>query len=98
MVTYYYISFTLVADELKEIRLELNHLNRKNGHLELKNARQDGEIRFLKRALSNIVNGEPNNDQMIKPSMQKRAARLLPLQLLMLTYLKKIYFVYLLGQ
>jgi len=66
----------IVAGQLKEMRLEINQLNRKTGLLELKNVRQDGELRFLKTILTNILNG--NNSV-----MQKRAARLMPLQLLM---------------
>ena len=75
-------SFIIVADQLKEMRLEINQLNRKTGLLELKNVRQDGEIRLLKTILSNIVvNGqkEKNNKRIV---MQKRAARLIPLSLL----------------
>jgi len=64
------------------MRLELNQLNRKTGHLELKNVRQDGEIRFLRTLLSNIVNGQSENGNKLM-AMHKRAARLLPLQLLM---------------
>lgn len=72
----------IVADQLNEMRLEMSQLNRKSGLLELKNVRQDGEIRLMKTLLSNIVNGQSENDN--KPMvMLKRAARLLPLQLLM---------------
>ena len=64
------------------MRLEINQLNRKTGLLELKNVRQNREIRFLKTILSNIVHGKQNNDQKINPAMRKRAARLIPVQLL----------------
>jgi len=74
--------FVIVADQLKYMRLKLNQLNRKTGLLELKNFRQDGEIRFLRTLLSNIVNGQSGNDNKLMV-MHKRAARLLPLQLLM---------------
>jgi len=67
----------IVADQLKEMRLELNQLNRKSGLQELKNVRQDGEIRFLKTLLSSIVSQQSHS------AMQKRAARLIPAQLLM---------------
>ena len=67
----------LVADQLKEMRLELNQLNRKSGHLELKNIRQDGEIRLLKTILSNIVFQQSHS------TMQKRAAWLIPAKFLM---------------
>ena len=66
-----------MTDQLKEMRLEINQLNRKSGLLEMKNVRQDGEIRLLKTILSNIVLKQSNSD------MQKRAARLIPAQLLM---------------
>ncbi len=66
-----------MTDQLQEMRLEINQLNRKSGLLEMKNVRQDGEIRLLKTILSNIVLKQSNSD------MQKRAARLIPAQLLM---------------
>ena len=58
------------------MRLEISQLNRKTGLSELKNVRQDGEIRFLKIVLTNIVNGQSH------AGMEKRAARLIPVQLL----------------
>ena len=73
----------IVADQLKEMRLELNQLNRKTGLLELKNVRQDGEIRFLRTLLSSIINVPSENGNKLLMAMPKRAARLLPLQLLM---------------
>ena len=73
--------FIIVTAQLKEMRSELNLLNRKTGLLELKNVRQDGEIRILKTIISTIVNGKQKNKQLMV--MQKRAARLIPVQLLM---------------
>jgi len=64
------------------MRLEINQLNRKSGLLELKNVRQDGEIRLLKTILSSIVSGQSENSNKLM-AMHKRAARLMPLQLLM---------------
>lgn len=66
------------------MRLEINQLNRKSGLLaELKNVHQDGEIRFLKLVLSKIINnGKQNIDEKINQAMRKRAARLIPVQLL----------------
>jgi len=75
--------FVIVADQLQEMRLELNQLNRKTGLLEFKNVRQDGEIRLLRTLLSNIVNGQSENKNDKLAMMRKRAARLIPLQLLM---------------
>jgi len=76
--------FIIVAAQLKEMRSELNLLNRKTGLLELKNVRQDGEIRILKTIISTIVNGkQKNNNDNHLMVMQKRAARLIPVQLLM---------------
>ena len=49
--------FNTVAEKLKEMRLELNQLNRKSELSELKNVRQDGEIRFLKTDLFKILSG-----------------------------------------
>ena len=71
-----------VADQLKEMRSEINQLNRKTGLLELKNIRQDGELRYLKTVLSNIVASNQNGDEIVNVAMQKRPARLLPLRLL----------------
>ena len=48
--------FYLVADQLKEIRLEMNQLNRKTGLLQHKNDDQDEEIRSLKNIISNLIN------------------------------------------
>ena len=59
------------------MRLEINQLNRKSGLSDLKNIRQDREIRFLKTLLSSIVFQQSHS------AMQKRAARLIPVQLLM---------------
>ncbi len=76
--------FIIVAAQLKEMRSELNLLNRKTGLLELKNVHQDGEIRILKTIISTIVNGkQKNNNDNHLMVMQKRAARLIPVQLLM---------------
>ena len=71
-----------VSDQLKEMRSEINQLNRKIGLLELKNIRQDGELRYLKTVLSNIVASNQNGDEGVNMAMQKRPARLLPLRLL----------------
>jgi len=70
-----------VADQLKEMRSELNQLIRKTGLLELKNTRQDGELQFLKTVLSNIVASNQNGDEIVNVAMQKRPARLLPIRL-----------------
>jgi len=80
VLMYYFV--IVPDDQLKEIRLELNQLNRKTGLLELKNVRQDGEIRFLRTLLSSIINVQSENGNKLM-AMPKRAARLLPLQLLM---------------
>jgi len=40
--------FHLVADQLKEMRLEMNQLNHKNED-------QDEEIRSLKKVISNLI-------------------------------------------
>ena len=69
--------FIKITDQLKEMRLEINQLNRKSGLSDLKNIRQDREIRFLKTLLSSIVFQQSHS------AMQKRAARLIPVQLLM---------------
>ena len=79
-----------VADQLKEMRSEINQLNRKTGLLELKNIRQDGELRYLKTVLSNIVASNQNGDEIVNVAMQKRPARLLPIRLL--RYRIYIYF------
>ncbi len=72
----------IVADHLKEMQSEIIQLNRKTGLLDLKNVRQDGELRFLKTLLSNIVNGKQNGDEIVNMEMKKRPARLLPIRLL----------------
>jgi len=65
------------------MRLELNQLNRKSELSELKNVRQDGEIRFLKTILSKILkSGQQKNDEIINSIIQKRPARILPWRLL----------------
>ena len=73
--------FVIVADQLQDMRLELNQLNRKTGLLDLKNVRQDGELRFLKTLLSNIVNSKQNGDEIVNMEIKKRPARLLPIRL-----------------
>ena len=65
------------------MRLELNQLNRKSELSELKNVRQDGEIRFLKTDLFKILSGLQKNDEMINSIIQKRPARILPWRILM---------------
>lgn len=67
------------------MRLELNQLNRNSGLSELKNVRQDGEIRFIKTLLTKIISGQQNNEKMINSNTQKRPTitRILPLRLLM---------------
>lgn len=65
------------------MRSELNQLNRKTGLMELKNFRQDGELRFLKTLISNIVTSKQNGDEIVNiMEMKKRPARLLPIRLL----------------
>ena len=45
----------IVADQLKEFRLEMSQLNKKNELLVLKNDDQDEEIRSLKNIVSNLI-------------------------------------------
>ena len=45
----------IVADQLKEMRLQISQLNRKTGLLELKNEDQDKEMQFLKNIIFDCV-------------------------------------------
>jgi len=72
------------------MRLEISQLNSKTGLLDLKNEDQDKEIRFLKNIISDFVTKLNGNEEMKRNHeiggmvvQNKRAARLLPLQLLM---------------
>ncbi len=86
---YIIIFFILVTEKLKEIRLELNQLNRKTGFLELKNYDQDREIHFLKTIISNLVkptgddkmqNGNDESDDGVIMVRNKRPASLIHLE------------------
>ena len=78
-----------VADHLKELRLEMRQLNRKNELLELKNDDQDEEIRSLKSIISNLIvkqNGDEETkinhelDDGVVMVRNKRPASLIHLQ------------------
>lgn len=79
----HYNLFFIVADELKEMRLEMNQLNRKTGLLELKNDDQDKEIRSLKNIILDLI-VKPNGDEEMKSGgvmmRNKRPASLIHLQ------------------
>jgi len=70
------------------MELQIHQLNRKNVLSGLKNDQQDREIRFLKTLMSKIItkdNQNKNTDEVANNDapimMQKRPARLLPLNL-----------------